>query len=1111
MPTVIDNLSTTLLDELRKHIGSAHRMKVCVGFLNLKGWSVLGELIESFLPNPSDPPCRILVGMALADEGADPTLYEAPDVDGEFKRQRRAQAIENFRRQITRGIPTAAAEAALRRLARQLRSGSVRIRLFVRHPLHAKLYLLERSDPITPLVGYVGSSNLTLAGLAGQGELDVDVVEQDAARKLEAWFDARWNDSTLDISDELAAMIDASWAGEPIERIENLPYLIYLKVAYHLSENARLGAAEFPLPKELQRTLLDFQVSAVQLAAKLVQRYGGVLLGDVVGLGKTLMATALARLLYEADRSSTLVICPPRLTSMWGRYLSQYLHSAGAHARALSSGMVQKELPTLPRFATVILDESHNFRNRESKRYKAIAEYIEQNDPRVILLSATPFNKHYTDLANQLRLFLDDKQLLPAAPDRLLASWRASGLDVRKKIAEIGAAPETLHCFELSDFPDDWRDLMRHFMVRRTRSFIIAHYAKYDDAKQRHYVMLGGKPHYFPKRQPRTIAVPTAGTLYEQLYSERVVSAIERLQLPRYGLAQYLDSHALAGASEEHTKIAQNLTRAGKRLIGFARTNLFKRLESSGTAFLESVRRQMLRNRVVLYAIENGRDVPIGGQDVARIPLDPDDVATFDPDAVSADDGDDTEAQSLALSSGDNGKALYEKLRTEFADRFDWLPSRYFTAELARALENDNALLGSILKLAGDWRDDADPKLVQLYQLVAERHRFDKVLVFTQFADTARTIGDFLRKKGVLSCEVVTADTPDPDAIVRRFSPHSNGGLPAGEAPLRVLVATDTLSEGQNLQDCHIVVNFDLPWAIVRLIQRAGRVDRIGQQHDTITVYSFLPADGIEKIIGLRRRLRRRLQENQEVIGTDERFFDEKVYEELRDLYTEKAHVLDDSDDGDVDVTSYALQVWNSASEADRKRAQELPDQVYTSRTNDTDTPDGAIVFARVHDAAGRSDRLLRLDRSGAPLEHSLATIFDQLRCDRNTPSIHDPHVLDLVKNAAETIRNETTLGEGMLGSKKSLRRRLYECLSEIAKTHSTLAAPATFYAELVYRFPLVSASQSQLHAALKACSDEQLIELISELHSDGKFVVETEPIERRIEILCTVGLRSQR
>src|SRR4029079_6459771 len=140
----------------------------------------------------------------------------------------------------------------------------------------------------------------------------------------------------------------------------------------------------------------------------------------------------------------------------------------------------------------------------------------------------------------------------------------------------------------------------------------------------------------------------------------------------------------------------------------------------------------------------------------------------------------------------------------------------------------------------------------------------------------------------------------------------------APDEELRVLIATDVLSEGQNLQDCSVVVNYDLPWAIIRLIQRAGRVDRIGQEADTIRAYSFLPADGVERIIRLRQRVRARLKENQEVVGSDEAFFeDDEADNPIRDLYSEKAGILDGDDEGEVDLASYAYQIWKNAIDAD--------------------------------------------------------------------------------------------------------------------------------------------------------------------------------------------------
>ena len=214
------------------------------------------------------------------------------------------------------------------------------------------------------------------------------------------------------------------------------------------------------------------------------------------------------------------------------------------------------------------------------------------------------------------------------------------------------------------------------------------------------------------------------------------------------------------------------------------------------------------------------------------------------------------------------------------------------------------------------------------------------MLVFTQFADTVDYLARQLKAQGIAALEGVTGDSDDPTALAWRFSPVSNDKReqvrPADE--LRILIATDVLSEGQNLQDAAIVVNYDLPWAIIRLIQRAGRVDRIGQQSDSITCYSFLPAEGVERIIRLRERVRTRLQQNAEVVGTDEAFFeDEANTQSLVDLYNEKAGILDGEADTEVDLASQAYQIWKNATDANPKlkgMIEKLPNVVFSTRAH---------------------------------------------------------------------------------------------------------------------------------------------------------------------------------
>jgi PLD-like domain len=334
MPQIFDNIRLRLFDGLRAVLPEAEACSFCVGYLNLRGWGQLADFVERLPGGDESRACRLLVGMHHAPEEEMKALSGvrrgADVLDGPTLARLKRRITESFKTQLEFGVPTNDAEVALRRLAHQLRARKVLLKAFLRHPLHSKLYLVRRQDAVATLVGFVGSSNLTLAGLSHQGELNVDVVEQDAAQKLQAWFDARWRDElAFDLTDELADLIETSWVRTELVR----PYLVYLKIAYHLCEEAREGEREFRLPRLFRGVLLDFQEAAVALAAHHLHRRGGVLLSDVVGLGKTLMATAIARVFQEDDEANTLVICPPKLQPMWEGYLRSLRSATCVHQR----------------------------------------------------------------------------------------------------------------------------------------------------------------------------------------------------------------------------------------------------------------------------------------------------------------------------------------------------------------------------------------------------------------------------------------------------------------------------------------------------------------------------------------------------------------------------------------------------------------------------------------------------------------------------------------------------------------------------------------------------------------------------------------------------------
>ena len=569
--------------------------------------------------------------------------------------------------------------------------------------------------------------------------------------------------------------------------------------------------------------LFDFQAAAVKIAAHHLNKRNGVLIGDVVGLGKTLMATAVARIFEDDYGLETLIICPKNLVPMWEDYMYQYQ----LRARVLSLSRVLTELPNMRRYRLVVIDESHNLRNREGRRYRAIQEYVRANESKCILLSATPYNKTYLDLSSQLRIFVEDDQNLGIRPERYLKQLGELEFSRRHQ-----ASPRTLAAFDFSEHADDWRDLMRLYLVRRTRSFIQDNYAETDQDTGRKFLTYeDGSRSFFPTRVPKTVKFAidesNPNDQYAQLYSQEVVDTVNELHLPRYGLGNYVADNPGTPPTTAEERQIDDLSRAGKRLMGFCRTNLFKRLESSGAAYLQSVERHVLRNYVFLHAIKNGLPLPLGTQDAEML-----DSRFTDEDADQAkgslfdpeDDEQEEETQeNVGAWTTANFEAraaeIYAEYEGRYKRRFKWLRSDLFLSSLESELQSDANALLNLLQTYGAWDPAHDTKLDALHTLLTETFPDQKVLVFSQFADTVLYLEAQLKSRGVQAMAGVTGNSADPTQFAWRFSPNSNQrpGHAAPEQQLRILVATDVLSEGQNLQDCSIVVNYDLPWAIIRL------------------------------------------------------------------------------------------------------------------------------------------------------------------------------------------------------------------------------------------------------------------------------------------------------
>ncbi len=1109
MPQIFDNIELQLLPTLQKAMDVSQRADFCVGYFNLRGWRYIDQYVEKWSGTDGNC-CRLLVGMHRPAEedqlraAANPVASDEMDNAGAARL--RKKMAESFRDQLTLGAPTDADEAGLRRLARQIRTGRLHVKLFLKHPLHAKLYLLQRSDALNPKIGFLGSSNLTMAGLSKQGELNVDITDADTWDKLARWFLDRWNDRfCIDISQELVEIIDASWARET----QPPPYHIYLKMAYHLAADARLSEEEYDIPDEFGEKLLDFQKAAVKMAARIIERHGGVMIGDVVGLGKTLIGSAIAKVLQEQKNHETLIICPRNLIGMWEDYRLRY----AVNAKVVSLGLVHRLLKDEKPFRTVLIDESHNLRNRETAAYKAVRDYIERATCQVILLTATPYNKTLLDLSSQLRLFLDPEAQLPVRPEHFI---RTRGLDVLS--AQTQADPHTIVAFEKSDLAEDWRILMDQFLIRRTRGWIKRNYAKVDPENGRSYLQFtSGKRSYFPDRLAKSVLFSInekdPQDQYARMFSDATVNAINTLHLPRYGLGNYVKIGLYRpDAKKEHEDLINDLARAGKHLIGFCRTGLFKRLESSGAAFELTMDRHILRDKVTLHALQNGLDVPIGSSDAAIF-----ETGINDADALLDMAGEVADAGIPDGDSPDDIATLYVRFKAN--NRYRWLPAAFFDTALVEHLRQDIATLESVRSAVGLWNPARDHKLRELIHMLQKVHPREKILIFTQFADTANYLYRQLKQADIRNLAVVTGESDNPTALAHRFSPESNQRQVAPADELRVLVSTDVLSEGQNLQDCAMIVNYDLPWALIRIIQRVGRVDRIGQQAHQILCYSFLPADGVERIIRLHQRIRQRQRQEGEVIGADEMLIEGDPVNELelfKNLYNENSRVLEEEEESDVDISSYAYQIWQNAvknNPALAKTIEDLPNVIYSTRpaTGPAAHPEGVVTFVQTGQG---NNSLIFLDAHRQVVTESPLEILQAAQCPAETlPAERLPGHNDLVGQALELAAKDQNRVGGQLGGARSVRRKVYDRLKALhARTANSLFRPADLDKVLdeIYRYPLKASAQNLLARRIRDhVDDDALAKLAIDLRSENQLCsISENPHDLNPQIICSLGLR---
>jgi len=730
----------------------------------------------------------------------------------------------------------------------------VQVRLYTKQFLHAKAYIIE-GLPYVGTIAIHGSSNFTNAGLTRQGELNSVRKEASAVKGIKDWFDRYWTNSD-DFKGKLVELLSDFTS-------KYTPFDIYMKALYEYFKDKFQMEVKVDGPSPI--FLADFQRDGYLAARDILDTYNGVLLADSVGLGKTYLGLQLLDDYAYHLRQKALIVCPAQLRDvLWSKKLEEYRIFAFIHSQE-ELGRSDFPLDEYLDSDLILVDESHNFRNSNINRYENLSRLLTLGKPKkLILLTATPVNNSIFDLFNQIKLITrDHDDFFSSAGIRSLWGY----------FLQVEANKDHLY------------DLLEEITVRRSRHYIRKNYP---------HAIIDGKPVHFPDRTLHTVRYSLEQT-YAGLYQE-LANTIENLNLASYSLDTYRKDVRLKQLSFldslKERLLAQGLTekrieeltwRLGRQLavVHILRTLYLKRLESSMKALRVSLERQARFQERFLEALKQGRLL---------------DAASY---------------RWIFERNGTDEVAEVEETSEEMIGRLPPVhPKEYLVEEIEEAVKADIQALRSILGKLPEEKDipSHDSKLEELKRLLTGELKGKKVVVFSYFKDTARYVygelgkPEFYRALGHDKISIVDSEVKPSERRDRitRFAPKSNEAphIKGTDREINLLISTDVLSEGQNLQDANIAINYDLHWNPVRMIQRAGRIDRIGSEWDMVHVYNFFPEDRLESLLSLVQRLYEKLDAIKRSVGLDASTLGETVdpkdFNAILRIQAEDTAVLDE-------------------------------------------------------------------------------------------------------------------------------------------------------------------------------------------------------------------------
>lgn len=828
---VIDNKDKTMLQALSNALETSDSVDICVGYFFFSGFELLADQLRH-------KKIRILVGMEIDPSCVDEIVQNSRERDVSLERYAprtpTASALQLRKNYVdalvgfVNGSDTFDApesESAFDMFVSKIADGSLEIRK-TKEDFHGKFYLVNNKPELSqngdaPGTLFTGSSNFTYRGLIGQGEMNDPFRDAPMFNERKKLFNEMW-DSSNSIS-----IVEQGNEAAFLDEIKNQlwiykspkPYEMYIRVLHEIY--GRLNDADrLKKPSELTNgAFLDFeyQLDAIKMALDRLQRFDGAIVADVVGLGKSIIASAVAANL----NMNTVIVSPPHLISQWEDYKELFGIKG---SKVFSSGNVSEvheryQDSTIP--LLLVVDEAHRFRNEDTNDYKLLHQVARSNpDNKVLLLTATPFNNSPQDIFALMKLFQTPGQATIRSVDNLSLRFRELIQRYKKLRVDLRKSPSSDFTIASDEIAIEQRRFLEPIIIRRTR-LDLEYVSRYrEDLKHQNIsfpAIVGPKLLEYDLGRQADLYVETLQKIDGLDSTEGFVGA-------RYKPATYLkDPEAFAkkfgDADSGGLKVAQT------NLADFMRKLLVMRFESSKYAFKTTLERMIQNNLLIQSWWDELGVVPIMKK--GNLP---------DPRDFNLDDGevnDDLESQLDKLRSS---KGLLE------------VPVEFLDVKYMEDVKKDTALLEGIWNSWFGEQSSAelDPKLIELKNQIQNLRKANsarKIVVFTTYADTANYVADELRKlgiDGVLKYTAADASKDNRKVLLSNFDASYTGGRQ--EDDYQVLICTDALSEGVNLHRAGVIVNFDIPYNPTRVIQRIGRLNRINKKmFDEIMIFNFFP------------------------------------------------------------------------------------------------------------------------------------------------------------------------------------------------------------------------------------------------------------------------------